>query len=56
MTPRQRAEAPFWFASAVVSLYENKLIIPQIEKELAVQQNLIKNAAFVTTPKREVTH
>ena len=42
MTPRQRAEAPFWFASAVVSLYENKLIIPQIEKELAVRQNLIK--------------
>ena len=37
MTPAQRATGPFWFAVAVVDLYDKLLIQPQVVKELQEQ-------------------
>jgi len=56
MTDDERTIAPFYFASAVVELYDRKLIMPAVQQALEEQRAAIINTAASTPYKKETSH
>ena len=56
MTPEQRALGPLWFASAVVALYQEKLIFPAIDAEMNRRRADILSAAVSGKYNKETAH